>query len=188
MTIELSANPTGFFRERLLEALTRRHVSVSESTEVYLVHLLAGFVTTSADDALERPLVEHLARALEAPSNTERFRRFRALGDNALYVCGFFSDHLDRRGVSRGYVVSMGGRAYVAAADVGGFVYEELGESFDLLAQVLDEVRETTSLRTPQDIVRLYERWRRTGSPALAERLEAEGVFPQGAPKKSMLH
>jgi hypothetical protein len=188
MTIELSADPTGFFHERLREALERRHMNLSEPTEVYLVHLLTGFVHITADEALERPLVERMAHALEAPSTTESFRRFRALGDNALYISGFFSDHLDRRGVSRGYVVAMGGRAYVAASSFGGDLFEELAESFDTLAQVLDEVRETTSLRTPQDIVRLYERWRRTKSPALAERLEAEGVFPQGAPKKQLLH
>jgi hypothetical protein len=163
-------------------------VSISTSTEVYLVHLLTGFVHVTADAALGQPLVQRLAEALEAPSTSERFRRFRALGDSALYISGFFSDHLSRRGVSRGYVVAMGGRAYVAASDVGGDMFAELAEGFDDLAQVLDEVRETTSLRTPQDIVRLYERWRRTRSPSLAERLEAEGVFPQEAPKKQMLH
>ncbi|RLB49016.1 MAG: hypothetical protein DRJ42_21965 [Deltaproteobacteria bacterium] len=199
MTIELSADPSGFFRERLVSALGRRNVRVSEGTEVYLVHLLTGFVHVSADEALGQPLVERLAEALEAPGDVERFRRFRALGDNALYVSGFFSDHLDRRGISRDYVVSMGGRAYVAAGDlaerrVGGGahglheVYDELADGFDKLALILDEVRETTSLRTPQDIVRLYERWRRTGSKVLAERLEQEGVFPQEAPKKRLLH
>ena len=56
--------------------------------------------------------------------------------------------------------------------------YPELAEAFDLLARALDDVRETTALRTPQDIVRLYERWRRTGSPLLADRLREEGVYP----------
>jgi len=55
-------------------------------------------------------------------------------------------------------------------------VYPELAEGFDGYARVLDEVRETTALRTPQDIVRLYDRWRRTRSPLLAERLQAEGT------------
>jgi len=36
-----------------------------------------------------------------------------------------------------------------------------------------------TSLRTPQDIVRLYDRWRQGRSVAIAERLAAAGVFPQ---------
>lgn len=199
MTIELSADPSGFFRERLVSALGRRNVTVSEDTEVYLVHLLTGFVHVTADEAIGQPLVERLAEALEAPSAVERFRRFRALGDNALYVAGFFSDHLTRRGISRDYVVSMGGRAYFAAGDLaerrlgGGSlappeIFDELAGDFDRLALILDEVRETTSLRTPQDIVRLYERWRRTGSRVLAERLEQEGVFPQGEPKRHLLH
>ncbi|MCZ7687217.1 MAG: hypothetical protein M5U28_54170 [Sandaracinaceae bacterium] len=44
-------------------------------------------------------------------------------------------------------------------------------------------------MRTPQDIVKLYDRWRRTRSPRLAERLRAEGVFPTGeGPGGRILH
>lgn len=191
----MTGDMTGFFRDRLAVALTRRSVRVSELTEVYLVHLLASFVHASPEKALNEPLVHRMADALSAPTNTERFRKFRELGDHALYACGFFSDHLERRGIAREYVVTMGGRAYVQAGDLmsrthgaqpDGFgdVYDELAHAFDALARVLDDVRECTSLRTPQDIVRLYERWRRTGSPLLAARLEEEGVFPQSGGSK----
>ena len=197
MSIELSPDMSGFFQERLAAALARRRVDTDVATEAYLVRLLASFADAPVDPALDQPLVARLAEALEAPSDHERLRLFRALGDNALYVCGFFSDRLERRGVSRGYVVSMGERAYVSAAYLSGRahlrsifaeVYDELADRFDLFAQVLDEVRESTSLRTPQDIVRLYERWRRTGSPLLAKRLQSEGVFPQPASRKTTLH
>ena len=61
----MSANPSGFFRERLLDALTRRRADVSESTEVYLVHLLTKFVHITGDETLNPPLVQRLADALE---------------------------------------------------------------------------------------------------------------------------
>ena len=64
---------------------------------------------------LARPLVERLAAALEAEDRSQKFRRFRDLGDCALYVCGFFSDHLQRRGIARDYVVAMGHRGYLQA-------------------------------------------------------------------------
>jgi hypothetical protein len=114
-------------------------------------------------------------------------------------VCGFFGDHLRRRGISRDYVVGLGERAYGEAGDLCGRawrssdgslrqVYPELAGRFDVFARVLDEVRETTALRTPQDIVRLYERWRRTKSPTLARRLKEEGVFPQDGGGDRVLH
>ena len=198
MSIETSVDMGGFFRERLMAALDRHTVTVSEATEVYLVHLLMTFVHRAPDDALGRSLVERLADALEAPSSREGFRRYRELGDSALYACGFFGEHLHRRGISRDYVIGMGNRAYGAAGHLmerhrlgaadALTVYDELAEAFESLARVLDDVRESTSMRTPQDIVRLYERWRRTGSPLLAERLEAQGVFPQTAGVTTLLH
>ncbi len=198
-TIVLDADMREFFRERLVAALSRRRVEVEEATEFYLVNLLAGYASRSPRETLSRPLFHRLAEAVETPDAPERFRRFRELGDCALYVCGFFSEHLDRRGISRDYVVTMGHRAYGEAGDLCGRacraaearlreVYPELAEGFDDFARVLDDVRETTALRTPQDIVRLYERWRRTRSPLLASRLKQQGVFPQVADDGEVLH
>ena len=47
------------------------------------------------------------------------------------------------------------------------------------IARVLDEVRERTSLCTDAAIVRLYERFNESGSPALLKRLHRRGVHPQ---------
>jgi len=66
------------------------------------------------------------------------------------------------------------------AARIG--VYRELAALFAPITRVLDDVRESTALRTPQDIVRLYDKWRRTGSPRIAARLSAEGVYPGRGP------
>jgi len=195
MTVDLSADMMVFFHERMAAALSRKRLRLADATEFYLVNLLTGFARLPAEHSIGEPFVERMADALAAPTDQERYRRFRDLGDHALYVCGFFSEHLAHRGVSRNYVVAMGGRAYVAAAELAGRasgsglarVYPELAAHFDPLAHVLDEVRETTSLRTPQDIIRLYERWRATGSALLAERLEREGVFPQVTPPRGRL-
>lgn len=197
MRIEPHVDMRGWFRERLISAFRRRGVSTRETTEFYLVELLASQARVSSE-VLLRPLVERLADALETPDPALRLRQFREMGDSALYVLGFFSDHLERRGVSRSYVGTMGGRAYGAARDLIPLApssaeqsmaeaFDELADGFLTFADVLDDVRESTALRTPQDIVRLYDRWRRTRSPVLAERLRAEGVFPQ-APEKPTLH
>ncbi|MEM9195743.1 MAG: hypothetical protein AAGF12_41635 [Myxococcota bacterium] len=187
--IELNVELKSFFRERLDGALQRHRLNVDVLTEAYLVDLMARYAHAPISSTLARPLVERMAEALEAQGR-ERLVRFRELGDCALVACGFFSDHLVRRGVSRDYIVAMGGRAYGSAGDLAPHgearVYPELAERFDPIARVLDDVRESTSLRTPQDIVRLYERWRRTGSPLLAERLREGGVFPVRPPNTTL--
>jgi hypothetical protein len=154
------------------------------------VDLLSDFAVSERLQVLSEPLALLLQRALHA-SGPERFSRMRELADVALFVCGFFPDSFDRRGLSRGYVVSMGGRAYLVLgrAEVEAMrdqraraeVFSELGGRFQDMARVLDEVRERTAMCTESELVRLYERWSRSGSPALADRLRRQGVHPQRA-------
>jgi len=195
MPIEMHADVRGYFRERLVAAMARKRIVTSESTECYLVNLLAKLAITPDDEPLGRPFAELLAKALDA-SGHEKLSRLRELGDSALYVCGFFGDHLEHRGIARSYVVAMGGRAYLTARSIAPLaragelspIFEELAERFEMFAYVLDDVRESTAMRTPQDIIRLYERWRRTGSSLLAERLEQEGVYPMSVKGPTTLH
>lgn len=191
MTIEKSEDLRGWFRERLAQALERRGVDASHTTRLYLVELLHR----PPSDALERPLALQLADAAEA-TGIERLRLLRELGDAALYLSGFFADHLERRGVTRRYSVAMGERAYASAGALSALspaeaarrhVYDELADAFEGFVLAFDELRESTALRTPQDIVKLYDRWRRTRSPQLAERLREEGVFPTD-PRGRVLH
>lgn len=194
MPIETHADVRGYFRERLVAAMERQRIVTTESTECYLVNLLAKLAIAANEEPLGRPFAELLAEALEAQGH-EKLSRLREVGDSALYVCGFFADHLEHRGIARSYVVAMGGRAYLTARAIAPLaragelspIFEELAARFELYAQVLDDVRESTAMRTPQDIIRLYERWRRTGSSLLAERLEQEGVYPV-SPKDPTLH
>ncbi|MCC7535760.1 MAG: hypothetical protein IT379_06085 [Deltaproteobacteria bacterium] len=189
--IERHASMKGFFHEAVTRALKNQRVEATEMTAFYLVNLLEEFGHSSqAEERLARSLTLMLADAVEVPSGTERFQRFRELGDTALYVTGFFRDYLARRGVDRSYVVTVGGRAYGSAAALCRIVrvqsveysdvYEELANKFDLIGDVLSEVGDTASLRTNRDVLRLYDRWLRTRAPHLARELAREGLFPQG--------
>lgn len=194
--IEQHASVSGYFRDVLTQAMRNQRVSASELTEMYLVNLLAEFAH-STDLRLKRSLTVMLAEAIES-SGSDRFQRLREVGDTALYVAGFFADHLDRRGVDRRYVMAVGGRAYgsaaqlvrhpaVAAADVYESVYLELARKFAELVEVLEEVGDA-SLRTDRDVLRLYDRWLRTRSERLARALAREGLFPQGPDGRGDLH
>lgn len=189
--IETFADLGFWFREQLELALDRRRVRAAEATRAYLVELLSAVGVGRRRPPGQRPLALQLADAREAEDGLQRLRIYRALGDEALCLSGLFADHLEGRGLSPGYVRTMGGGAYQSAGvlalgsprEAGRVpVYHELSERFADLAAVLDDVRESTTLRTPQDIVKLYDRWRRTGSPRLAARLGAAGVYPAREP------
>ncbi len=191
MSIETFADLRVWFRERLEAALGERRLGAGEGTRAYLVDLLARVGLGQENDALKRPLALQLAEARNAERAPERLRLYRALGDDALYLRGFCADHLDHRGITTEYVATLGEAAYDQAGELSlgsaGHVYRELARKFEPFADALDDVREGTALRTPSDIVRLYDKWNRTHSPKIAERLSAEGVFPTlGSPPKAV--
>lgn len=180
-----------FFREQLARAMEHQQVSTSAFTEFYLVNLLATCVRAAQAPGREpgfdeTPLALTYVRALQA-ARTERARLLRGLGDTALFTAGFFGDSLARRLVDFDYYRALGGRAYTrlcADAPSTGFdarVFGELAGRFTQFADVLAEVSERTHVATQQSIVKLYERWRRTGSRRAARLLAERGITPVAA-------
>ena len=121
-------------------------------------------------------------------SGFERFERLRTLGDGVLYVSSFFAENLDRRGVAQSYVQALGAEAYTGAASMlrgsdssGPDVFRELARKFRMFVRLLGEVADSLRIRSAQsdnDVLDLYERWSRTGSPRLAQELHALGLTP----------
>ncbi|HJK96680.1 MAG TPA: hypothetical protein RMF84_05630 [Polyangiaceae bacterium LLY-WYZ-14_1] len=184
--LELSTDVGRFFEGRLAAAIEERRASPSPWARSYLARLLVRYAGRASLERFREPLCLRLGEALDpdGPSTSgERFEQLRAIGDDALYLCGFFDPWLAARGLEAGYVAGLGGQAYLAASELrrgGGEPaegYRELARDFRGLAEVLEDVREQTSMRTPQDIVRLYDRFRRAPSARLARRLRSAGVL-----------
>lgn len=191
-TIAIAPNITQYFHEVISDAIRVRKVEATDAAATYLVGLLCDYAhpTEETGSTFSRPLTFLLHEALEA-IGPERFRRLRALGDHALYALGFFGGHIEQRGVDKAYVSSVGATAYTHAAAMvrlkaraepkGPDVLSELAAKFDRFAAVLRDVAEGTLVCGPRDersIVKLYERWLKTGSARLAEELGARGIVP----------
>src|SRR5437588_6842782 len=179
-----------FFRDLLQRAIANQRAQVQPFTELYLVNLLHEFLMSEAlyvqsDDGTwqQKPLAFLLKEALEEAGPT-RVHLLKRLGDTSLFVSGFFPDSLARRSslVDVDYYIAMGGRAYDAVGVLGGHrdLWSELSSQFRLLVDLLNEVSERTQASTNAGLVRLYERWKKTGSERLASLLGAQGVALKG--------
>lgn len=176
-----------YFKELVEGALARQRITAGELTAFYVVHLLAGFLRRPAED--EAPLAVQLARALESGGVQQR-ASLKQIGDLSLFVSGFFSDSLYRKVVDVDYYVSIGGFAYNALSrfETAAFspVFAELAEKFVGFVDVLSEVSERTSCAsTNLDLLRLYERWLKTGSPRSGQLLAERGVVPNASLRNS---
>lgn len=189
-SLDLSANLETFFHDVVDDAMRKKHVAATEAAEYYLVSLLADYAKPDArcNEALERPLTLLLDEALHAPGQ-ERFERLRVLGDGVLYVSGFFAPHLETRGVEVRYVTSLGARAYDsagkmlrgAAGDGAPDLFFELAENFEQFADLLSTVAEKLQLAAAPSsvgVLKLYERWLKTGNDALSAELLERGMLP----------
>ena len=175
-----------FFWGMLGEAMKERSVAAEPATEHYLVQLLTAYASQPVD---ETPLALKLLSAREA-APLQRRRQLREVGDTSLFVSGFWSDSFARRVVDVDYYIGVGGIAYGELARTGagwtrdpfGSVYEELAEKFARFVGVLAVLsRYMMPAATPQDIVKLYDRFKTTGSRWAAGRLAALGVMvPSG--------
>ena len=187
-TVAAATDVREFFRESLDATLHKRRLEVCGETETYLVNLLAEYSRVDAlyvPDELGRPQDEPLAfilkKAVES-SGVERQRHLKRMGDTALYVSGFFGDSLERRAVDADYYAAMGGRAYESLASVARMpvsqVFAELAAKFLRIADVLTEMSERACLSSDAGLLRLYERYVRTGSDRLRDVLKDRGLSP----------
>lgn len=180
--------PAEFFKGHIESALARQQLRASGLTSYYLVDLLCRFTRPDTripfNDDDRQPLALRLRRALDA-GGLEQRARLRNVGDFSLFMSGFFSDSLRRRSVDVDYYVSMGEYAYSSLArrdeDAFGQVYAELGRKFVPFMDVLSEISERTGQTSPRDILRLYERWLRTGSTRMGQQLVEQGITPNSS-------
>jgi hypothetical protein len=177
---------TEYFKELVEEALNERHLQAGDLTEYYLVNLLCQYVRPdNRADHLElgEPLAFRLGRALETGGYEQR-ARLRSLGDFSLFMSGFFSDSFRRSLVDVDYYKSMGEYAYGSLSrsenDTFAHVFAELASKFVGFMDVLSLISERTATTHPSetDILRLYEKWLRTGSVRDGQRLVEHGLIP----------
>ena len=175
-----------FFKGLVEDALVRQRLATNELTAFYVVQLLASFVERPHDDDPGAPLAVRLAHALERGGAQQR-SSLKQIGDCSLFISGFFSDSLNRKLVDVDYYVSIGGCAYNALSrnetDTFSPVFAELAEKFVGFVDVLSEVSERTSCSTNLDVLRLYEKWLKTGSRRSGQLLVERGVVPNAAVK-----
>jgi hypothetical protein len=181
-----SESATEYFRELVESAMQHQKVAARELTSFYVVNMLTGFIhldrSAGADD---QPLAVTFAKALQAAGIAQR-DGLRRVGDLSLFISGFFADSLNRGLVDVDYYIQLGGSAYgslarQASSDTFGDVFDELSEKFSDFVDVLSEVSERSSLTSNSDLLRLYEKWLRTGSRRSGDLLAARGIVPNGS-------
>ena len=180
--------PLEFFKEQVEAACEHQHLRPQPLTSYYVVSLLTDFTHLDGSPAGEamtsnEALGAKLLRALQSGGISQRVG-LKQVGDVSLFISGFFSDSLRRSLVDVDYYVTIGGHAYGSLSntdDVLSPIFAELSDKFVAFVDVLTEVSERTSLTSHSDLLRLYEKWVRTGSRRNGELLAEKGIVPNAS-------
>ncbi len=186
-------NLRDYFRESIDAVINNQGVDVDPHAAHYVVNLLTLFARS--EDLYEdhgeayglKPLALMMADAAGASNAVERTFSLQRIGDVALFIAGFFADGLAHKLVDLDYYINMGGTAYGSLSDeIRGTargraladVYCELARKFQIVVDVLNEVRDRARCSSDIDLLRTYEVWLRTGSERAARLLRKNGVVP----------
>lgn len=182
-----------YFKELVDGAIEHQRLHATELASYYVVQMLAAFAERPATDARaeDTPLAIRLARALDSGGAEQRVG-LKQVGDVSLFISGFFSDSLKRKLVDIDYYATIGGYAYQALSrvesDAMSAMFAELGEKFVGFVDVLAEVSERSHCVSNADLLRVYERWLKTGSPRSGQLLVERGVVPNTSARTPRVH
>ncbi|WP_323846177.1 hypothetical protein [Microbulbifer magnicolonia] len=183
-----------YFRERLEEFGRQLVPSPQEDTLWYMGNMLARFGDSDKVFSYDRGEISIRPLALlykDARQTADRWQRcqiLRQLGDQALFMGALFPERYERRGILRDYFVGMGGGAYdylAENAQGNRHIYCELAAMFARLLELVARVCAKQKPVDARDLLDLYQRWRRSRDPHLADQLRALGI---ALPKSDLRH
>ena len=189
--LNLFVSPDDFFKESVRKAFVERKVETYPLVETYLIKLLQHYLdarnlfdSESTDEVGQRK-PKTLAELYLIATNSEYTKKvelLKKLADQSLYMSGFFGDSFDRKIIDVDYYAEMGGNAYRTLADCTredalAKVYGIFSERFVQFMDVLAYISQNSFIQSNQSVLRLYDRYLRTGSELAREKLVEIGVF-----------
>lgn len=181
--------PEQHFSEVVQEACKNRQIKTPPAVEMYLVQLLGHYLDSRnlhkplQDQSLEKPFDTFAEMYLTAinSENPKNKELMRIVADRSLYLTGFFADSLQRKTVDIDYYIEIGSAAYSnlhswSREDSLSDVYMTFSKRFGDFVEVLNYISEKSLVQANQDVLRLYDRYMRTGSELAREKLNELGV------------
>jgi hypothetical protein len=190
----LITTPREYFEDLIDYGIKSRRIDTQPIVRKYLVDLMEHFLETrnlyeEPIDELGQKRPQTLAELYLQAQNSEnhlRFEMLKKLGDRALYISGYFGDSFNKKIIDVDYYANLGGAAYGTLSssvkdDLLAKVYGTFSRQFLDFVDVLTVASQKSMIKTDQNLLRLYERYLKTGSELAKSQLIEAGVvtYPQ---------
>ena len=182
-----------YFTEVIDEGMQKTKFYPSQMARFYLIEVMEQFL--SADNLFEKKKENSenkenlstgtLAEMLLIATNQKqgiRISLLKKLGDTSLYISGFLGDSLKYKIIDIDYYADIGCVAYQRLSKVindNSFqeLYMEFATEFIKFMDLLTFVSHKSKLQSNTDLLRLYDKYIKTGSSLAKELLETKGLI-----------
>lgn len=181
--------PEEHFSEVVHEACVERQVKTHPHIEAYLVRILKHYLISKnfhyplQEDSSEKPPETFAEMYLVALNSDEAKKKelMRNVAEKSLYLTGFFAESLHKKIVDLDYYTQIGAAAYFNLAtwtkeDTLSSVFSVCANRFKDFVDVLNYVSEKSLIQSDPNVLKLYDRYMRTGSDLAREKLTELGV------------
>ncbi len=182
-------SPKEHFSELISSAIEKQKVNAPQAVQTYLVNVLEHYLDARnlfQNDILETgekspdTLAEMYLKA-SASEGQQQIELLKKLADRSLYISGYFGDSLNRKTIDIDYYAEMGGVAYghlaeVTKQDTSAHIFRIFSRQFMDFVDVLSYVSSKSSVQSDANLLRLYDRYVKTGSSWAREMLLEAGV------------
>jgi dTDP-4-amino-4,6-dideoxygalactose transaminase len=135
-------------------------------------------------DFTSQPLVLMMAEAMKSALG-KRIELLKSIGDNSLYLTGFFPESLKGKVMDVSYYMRMGESAYShlhqtletqASENSREKIFQELAKKFEDMAGVLSSISDKSKSTHDKGLIHLYEKWLATKDQRASEILQEKGI------------
>lgn len=189
MKIELNLSYKDYFAELLAQAQKGLGFNIQPQVQSYLINLLEFHSLTSnlypqehKENGQKNPttLAEMWLTAHQSEQQ-QRFELIKQVGDRALYIGGYFTESLNRKAIDIEYYSQMGQSAFsfLASHSADQFqsrTFNYLAVDFNRWLDILSFIANQQSGTPNASLLKIYERYLKTGSDYAYHQLVEHGV------------
>jgi hypothetical protein len=163
-----------FFLEEIVKSSDYQNIKVGYHSRIYLSKIMTKYSTQEGCDKLNKTIASLYIESIMEDKKTVRFQKYKEIGDTALAKVGLFPESISKV-LSKGYFYDMGSVAYEECYRLRGTkMFLEISNNIEDFSEVIFGAKNCS---ITNNILELYELWRRTKSSFARKRLFSLGVI-----------
>ena len=163
-----------FFLEEIVKSSDLQNIKIGYHSRIYLAKIMTEYSTEAGCNNLSKTIASMYVESIMENRKAARFEKYKGIGDVALAKVGLFPESINKV-LSKEYYYDMGSVAYQECYRIRGTkMFLEISNNIEDFSEVIFGAKNCS---ITNNILDLYELWRRTKSSFARKRLFSLGIM-----------